>query len=261
MVSLPEAVQTYISAVKEPTTENLASLGPWLAEDVLIIGLLGGASGRESALAVLATPDATRLVGGAEWSDAAREGSEVVIDARMPAGRPLGALRFGFHLNAEGQITRIGQQMVMGAPPATEPLSIRPEWKELIDNALTNGTPVIAAYVDAAGVPHVSPRGSVHVLNETQLGMWARDPEGGLLKGIAANPNMTFYYRDPKTRAALTITGKASVAEGATRETIYQGQPALERNMDGRMIGTAVVIDVQVLEAAGPSGRAKMARG
>jgi hypothetical protein len=149
----------------------------------------------------------------------------------------------------------------MGAPPATEPLSIRPEWKELIDNALANGTPVIVAYVDAAGVPHVSPRGSVQVLNEKQLGMWARDPEGGLLKGIAANPNMTFFYRDPKTRQAFTITGTARLADAAEKETIYQGQPALERNMDGRMVGSAVVIDVQTLEAAGPSGRAKQVRG
>ena len=261
MVSLPEGVQAYIAATKEPNADHLAALGPWLSEDVLVIGLIGGASGRDAALEALAAPNATALVATAEWANADEHDGELVIDARMAPGRPLAAMRFGFHLNAERQITRIGQQMVLASPPATEPLSIRPEWKELIDNALTNGTPVIVAYVDASGVPHVSPRGSVQVLNETQLGMWARDPEGGLLKGIAANPNMAFYYRDPKTRAALTVTGKARVAEGETRETIYQGQPALERNMDGRMIGTAVVVDVDLLEAAGPSGRAKMARG
>jgi hypothetical protein len=81
-----------------------------------------------------------------------------------------------------------------------------------------------------------------------------------LLKGIAANPNMTVYYRDPKTRQAFTFTGLARLADASERETIYQGQPALERNMDGRMVGSAVVIDVTLLEAAGPAGRAKMVR-
>lgn len=260
MTATPEAVQAYIAAVKQPDSDTLAALGPWLAEDVLIIGLVGGASGRESALSVLATPDATRMVGGAEWTEATANGSELVVDAKMPPGRPLGGLRFGFHLNAEGQITRIGQQLLMAAPPATEPLSIRPEWKELVDNALTNGTPVIVAYVDAAGVPHISPRGSVQVLNETQLGLWARDPEGGMLKGIAANPNMAFFYRDPKTRAAITITGTARLANAEEKETIYQNQPALERSMDGRVVGSGIVVDVTLLEAAGPSGRAKQAR-
>lgn len=261
MVSVPEAIEAYLAAVKEPTDANLAKLGPWLAPDVAVIGLVGAASGREPLLSVLAAPNATQLVSTVEWSEPRQEGAEVVVDGNMPPGRPLSALRFAFSLDGEGRITRIGQQMVMAEPPAPEPLRIHPEWKELIDGALANGTPIIVAYVDAGGTPHISPRGSVHVLNETQLGMWARDPEGGLLKGIAANPNVAFYYRDPKTRQAFTITGTARVAaDAATREAVYQGQPALERNMDGRMVGRAVVIDVQQLEAAGPAGRAKMVR-
>jgi hypothetical protein len=261
MTTIPAAVQAYIYAIKYPSEANIAALEPCLAEDVVVVGLVGAATGREPALSAIATPEATRLVATADWSDARQDGGEFVIDAKLPPGRPLAAMTFGFRQDESGRITRIGQQMVLASPPASEPLAIRPEWKELIDGALTNGTPVIVAYVDAAGVPHVSPRGSVHVLNETQLGMWARDPEGGLLKGIASNPNVTFFYRDPKTRAAITITGRARLAaDQAEKETVYNGQPALERNMDGRMAGSAVVVDVDLLEAAGPSGRAKMVR-
>jgi hypothetical protein len=91
--------------------------------------------------------------------------------------------------------------------------------------------------------------------------VWIRDPAGGLLKAIATNPHLAFYYRDPKTRAALTISGTARVAtDSATRDTVYNNQPSLERNLDGRKLGTAVVVDVDHLEAAGPGGRTKMTR-
>jgi predicted pyridoxine 5'-phosphate oxidase superfamily flavin-nucleotide-binding protein len=142
-----------------------------------------------------------------------------------------------------------------------QPLSISPEWKTIIDGALVNGTPVIVGYVDAAGVPHLSPRGSVQVLDEERMALWARDPEGGILKGIASNPNVTLFYRDPKTRTSFTITGKAHIAsDDQTRDAIYDNQPVQERNFDGRKRGTAIVVDVEELEAATPAGRSRMAR-
>ena len=50
--------------------------------------------------------------------------------------------------------------------------------------ALDNKTPFVVAYVDAAGVPHVSPRGTVQSWSPDQVAMWARDPAGGLPRAI-----------------------------------------------------------------------------
>jgi len=255
------AVETYLAAVADPDPGRLEALEPWLAENVVVAGPVGPGAGRELVLQSLSAPNATRLVTGAAWSDPAEVDGEVVVDAVLPAGMALGGLRFALKVGPDGRITRIEQQLLTAAPPGPQPLSISSETAALIEGALTNGTPFIVSYVDAAGMPHISPRGSVLVLNELQLGMWARDPEGGLLKGIAANPNVALYYRDPKNRVSFTISGRARVTDDLpTREAIYTRQPAIERNFDGRKRGMAIVVDVVQFDAAAPSGRTRMVR-
>ena len=63
---------------------------------------------------------------------------------------------------------------------------------------------MIVAYVDADGVPHVSPRGTVQVWSPDQLAMWIRDPNGGLLRAIASNPHLSCFYRDAQEHALPT---------------------------------------------------------
>ena len=261
MSTTPDAALAYFAALREPDAGRLAALEPLLAEDAAVVGLVGAASGRHQVLEALAAPDATRMVRAAEWSEPVNEAGEVVVDANLPAGGAIAGMRFAVALGEDGRIVRVGQQMLPAAPPAPQPLAITPEMKDMIDGALANGTPFVVSYVDSEGVPHISPRGSVQALNERQIGIWARDPEAGLPRGIAANPNVALYYRDPKTRAALTIVGKAHIADEETRSVIYENQAAIERNIDGRKRGIGIVVDVEIIEAAGPAGRTKMVRG
>ena len=63
------------------------------------------------------------------------------------------------------------------------------------------------------GVDLVVPRGTVVAWSSDQLAMWIRDPKGGLLRAIAKNPNLSFFYRDAKKRIAYELTGRARVVD------------------------------------------------
>jgi hypothetical protein len=255
-----EAIQAYITAAATPEPGPLEALAQHLASDVVVAGIVGAARGKDAVLDALAAPNATRLVSAATWSEPQVEGDETVVDAGLPAGVPMAALRFGFRFDSESRILHIGQQMVQGPPPARQALAITDEMATAINGALANGTPFVVSYVDAGGAPRISPRGSVQALGEKQLGLWARDPEGGILKGIAANPNLSLYYRDPKTRTTFTMAGRAyRVTDDATRTRIYENQPEIERNFDGRKRGVAIVVDLESIDGAGPAGRVRMA--
>ena len=65
-------------------------------------------------------------------------------------------------------------------PPPEGPVELGPETAEAVNGALSNGTPVLVAYVDATGQAQLSYRGSTQVFGSDQLAMWIRDPAGGL---------------------------------------------------------------------------------
>jgi hypothetical protein len=91
--------------------------------------------------------------------------------------------------------------------------------------------------------------------------MWARDPAGGLLRAIHTNPNLSLFYRDPATRIAYEITGRARVIDDPDdRARVYERSPAVERNLDPRVRGVAVVVDVDSLVGGGPGGRVNLQR-
>ena len=53
-------------------------------------------------------------------------------------------------------------------------LKMTDEMRDLIDNAIANGTPCILATASKAGEPHMSFRGSVMVFDDTSLALWDR---------------------------------------------------------------------------------------
>src|SRR5687767_3797563 len=98
------------------------------------------------------------------------------------------------------------------APMTTDatpgPIRLTDELRTAINGALANGTPVVVAYVDERGQPRLSFRGSTQVFGDDQLAIWARNPEGGLLRALAANPRVTLLYRNPQPRLLLTFEGR-----------------------------------------------------
>ena len=115
-------------------------------------------------------------------------------------------------------------------------------------SALGDGAPVIAASVDADGQPKLSFFGSTHVYSSDQLAIWVRDPNAGTLKRIAANPRMSFLYRNPTERVRWVFEGRARrVDDDAVRTQVYDAIPQFEQQMDADRKGVAVVIDVDLV--------------
>src|SRR5688572_10314799 len=85
--------------------------------------------------------------------------------------------------------------------PAELDVDANEDLKKAVNGALENNTPMIIAYVDEAGQPSLSFRGSTQVYSPKQLAVWVRNPEGGLLRSLEKNPHVTFMYRDGATRS------------------------------------------------------------
>lgn len=135
---------------------------------------------------------------------------------------------------------------------ADEPIVLNEVIRELVNNALVGGYPMILASVDGKGVPRLSFRGSLAVYSDNQLGFWARNNEGETMASIAVNPNVAMMLRKPATRAFLQFTGRARIVEGAERDQVYDSAPEFERRADPEKKGVGVVVDLDRVEGGWP---------
>jgi pyridoxine/pyridoxamine 5'-phosphate oxidase len=127
-------------------------------------------------------------------------------------------------------------------------LMLDDELKNLINTALTERTPMVVASVDAEGRPRLTFRGSLQTFSDDQVGFWARNPEGGTMDNIAANPHVAMMMRNPDTRVVLQLMGRARRVEGAERERVYANAPEFEQRADAEKKGAAVIVDVDRVE-------------
>ena len=98
-------------------------------------------------------------------------------------------------------------------PSSNSSLALTDELKALVNNALANGSPLLLAAVNADKAPVLSFRGSVQTYSDDQLGLWARNREGGTLDAIRANPNVALVYRSATT-PVLQFHGRARIHRG-----------------------------------------------
>ncbi|HLZ71606.1 MAG TPA: pyridoxamine 5'-phosphate oxidase family protein [Dehalococcoidia bacterium] len=141
------------------------------------------------------------------------------------------------------------------------PIQISDDMREAINGALIAGNPVIVAYVDEAGQPNLSFRGSTQVYSSDQLAIWVRNPEGGLQRALAHNPRLTLLYRNPETRMMLNFQGRGHFdGSDAVRNTVYEHAPQPEQNADRERKGMALIIDLDRVNGFVPGGRVQMQR-
>ncbi len=144
-------------------------------------------------------------------------------------------------------------------PSSSSPsLALTDELKALVNNALAQGVPLLLAAVSPDGRPVVSFRGSVQTYSDDQLGLWARNGQGGALDAIRANPNVVLVYRSPTT-PVLQFHGRARVAENdEERSRVFDNAPEREQAADPERKGVAVIVDLDRVEGVlriGPDGR------
>ena len=133
-------------------------------------------------------------------------------------------------------------------PEVLTKLEITDAIGERFKNAIRDWKLVTIAYVDESGKPQISYRGTTQRLNDKQLAIWARNPEGGIVKSMATHPNVALLYSDfsdMSRRVYLNIVGRGHVeSDEAVRRTVYDNSPELERNQDPERKGVVIVIDV-----------------
>ena len=112
-------------------------------------------------------------------------------------------------------------------------------------SALTDGYPVVAASVDVDGQPKLAFYGSTHVHSSDALAIWVRNPESGVLGRIAANPRMSFLYRNPPERVRWIFEGRARVIDDPELAgSIFEAIHPFEQASDPERKGRAVVVDL-----------------
>lgn len=263
---LPErrraAAEALVRSLRTGEAAAARGLETRLAADVELVSDQGGASGRAAVLHRLSGQWAfTPVLARGLWTRPVVDGDRgdgVLVEATFPG---LGAaparvrLRIGF--GPDDLIARIEQEMDLSsmAPPA-EPATELPEHVVAsINRALANNTPMVLSYVDGAGVPRLSLRGSVQVSGPLELSIWVRKAAGGLVDAVAAHPAVSLLYRDSATRTTLTVVGRAAVTgDPELRAAAYERSPEVEQNHDPGRTGAAVLVAVDRVTGTSPHG-------
>jgi len=136
------------------------------------------------------------------------------------------------------------------------------EIKQRLGRAIDDKNVLAASYVDVRGKPHISFYGSIHVHSRDQLALWARNPEGDLIKTIAEHPDMAFIYGDVGSRVYYTFEGRGRVtADPAERDRIFAEMHPIEQQFDADRKGVAVVVDLdKVTSLSAAAGKHVMER-
>ena len=149
------------------------------------------------------------------------------------------------------------------SPLPTE-LQLSSALKETVNTALERGRMLSVAYVSPEGQPELSFRGSVQAYSDTQLAIWVRNPEGGILKAAkSGHPHITLLYGElgAQSKAFVTFRGRGRVESSeSVRRKVYDDSPQIERDMDKDRKGVALIIDLDSVEGFFGGSALKMRR-
>jgi hypothetical protein len=136
--------------------------------------------------------------------------------------------------------------------------------RDTINHALEHGRMLSVAYVGLDGRPELSFRGSVQAYSDTQLAIWVRNPEGGIIKAVrGGNIHVSLLYGElgPQSKAFVSFRGRGHVENSAAvRKTVYSSAPELERNLDKEQKGVPLIIDLDSVDGFFQGNALKMRR-
>lgn len=261
MSTRTQAAEAYIKALRTGEPSATQAAGDVLADNVVLVTAQGEVSGRANVVQrITGQWPLTPVYQQAGFASPREDGRSLVVEGELP---PLGAaprsVRLTFAFDGDDRITRVEQHQEM-APPQPQASTIPGFVRGIINGALNNGTPMVVAYTDEHGQPVLSLRGSVQVYGDTQLCIWVRNAEGGIINAMSRNPRLSLLYRDSKTRTTLIIQGTGRVdISPEVRERVFALSPEVEQNHDRDRKGAALIIDVTSLAGTTQRGAVKVA--
>jgi hypothetical protein len=128
------------------------------------------------------------------------------------------------------------------------PIQLTQEIKDLVNNGLASGNPLVLAVVTPESRPRLSFRGSTQVYGDDALGFWLRNTTGETIDAIKHNPNVAMMYRSATT-PLLQFQGRARITtDEAERARVFESAPEREQKSDPERKGLAVIIDLDKVE-------------
>jgi hypothetical protein len=155
----------------------------------------------------------------------------------------------------------------MSAPSMSSPqheLKLSAALKQLINTALERGRMLAVAYVGNDGHPEISFRGSLSAYSDSQLAIWVRNPEGGILKAVQnGHEHIVALYGElgAQSRAFVTFRGRGRIdTADEVRRTVYANTPSIERDLDKEQKGVPLIIDLDSVDGFFQGERLQMRR-
>jgi Pyridoxamine 5'-phosphate oxidase len=240
----------YIKSLRTGEQSAARQVAPHIADDA--VAWYGGNSyqGRDAVLARMSGKwPMTNTLRRAGWSEPAAEDGHLVVTAEYPPGIAMPRIaRVVFSFSDRDEITEVVHELVPFPDRLVTdevPLVIR----GLVNDALGNNTPLCLAYVNADGEPVLSLRGSLQFHGPRQISAWIRNPKGGLVAAIAANPKVALLYRDNDRLITMTIKGLAHIEpDEEIRGQVYDLMPEVEQTHDPARAGACLIIDIKSIQ-------------
>jgi general stress protein 26 len=256
MSSQTELVAKFLSSLQSGAAIDL------LAPDARFQALNVNLAGQDAVIERFTKSAAASAYVEARWTQEDKDGAVQAVGT-LPNGAKL---ILTVQVRA-GKIALLQQQMLPGAPRPPAELKLPPDLKARITNALKERHPILISYVDEAGQPNVTFRGSTQAHSDDQLAIWVRNEGGKMLRSIRNNPKVALMYRDEDSKATYIFQGRAWIDDSAAaRQKIYDAMAQVERDHDFAHLGVALIIDLDLVEGyaglspQGPVNPLRMAR-
>ena len=241
-----EHLAALITAIKEPTDEHLDALRERLDAGVSATGLFLSAGSADELIDAVRQP-VSPAMGIADYGEPESTDGGATVRGKLPPGLPLSEVAITVDV-AGGMVVSVLQEVVESIPAPVEGIDITGDVADFIDSAFERKSPIVLAYTGADGAPRVSYRGTLQSHGADCLAVWARNPEGGLLKAIQSNPRVSLLGSDFNVPAHYLFEGRARRSDDENvRRLVFDRSPEQERKIDAGRRGAAVIIDLDVV--------------
>jgi hypothetical protein len=254
-----EGADAYVQALRTGTVSSATRACRFLTDDVVVAAGKQELKGIDAVRQDLTTkfPRQPTYERG-QWSYPTPRGDQLVVTGRFPdLGSTPEQVTLSFSFSADGRIQRVQQDT--SREPSQTVDRIPDQVRSAVNGALANGTPLALAYVNAAGQPVQTIRGSVQVYSPTQVCAWLRHAEGDTVNSIRANPNVSLLLRDSRTRTTISFEGLGRFSETEEEANrVYELAPETEQMHVPDGSGIGLIVDVKRMLAFTPSGTYRM---
>jgi len=256
-----EGADAFVQALRTGTVSSAARAMRFVADDVVFVLGKQELKGIDAVRKDLETkfPRQPTYERGL-WTYPTPDGEDLVVTGRFPdLGSTPESVTLRFSFNADGRITRADHQSARESAKTVD--TIPGEVRSVVNNALSNSTPMVLAYVNSEGKPVQTIRGSVQVYSPTEVCAWLRHAEGDTVNSVKANPHISFMYRDSRTRTTISFEGNGRFTEtDEERARVYELAPETEQMHVPDRSGIGLIMDVRTMLAFTPSGTYRLSR-